>query len=162
MTAPTPAARATPSGRFLGDGYQTLVALTADTNIEFFEVTVTPPGIEMDDPNDTTTMHNVDWRTMSPRTLSKLTDTTITANYDPVVYNSILAIIGTVTVVTIHFPDGSSLCFYGFVKSFQPGELSEGNKPTCTVMIVATNQDPLTCAEAGPVYTAGTGTGQTC
>lgn len=162
MAAPTPTARATPTGRMLGDGYQTLVALASDTNIEFSEVTVTPPGIEGDEPNDTTTMHNVAWRTMAPRTLAKMTDTTVTANYDPSVYNAILAIINRVTTVTIHFPDGSSLAFYGFVKNFQPGELAEGSKPTCTLTIVATNQDPVACTEEDPVYTAGTGTSPTC
>lgn len=162
MTAPTPGTRLTPSGRQLGDGYQTLVALASDTNIQFWEQSVTPPGIEADEPNETTSMHNTAWRTFAPRTLSKLTDTTITANYDPSVYNAILAIINVVTTVTIHFPDGSTLAFYGFVRMFQPGELVEGTKPTATVTIVATNQDPVACTEEDPVYTAGSGTSPTC
>jgi hypothetical protein len=162
MAAPTPTVRVTPSGRKLGDGYKTLVTLAADTNIELWEKSVTPPGIEGDDPNDTTTMHNTTWRTKSPRTLATMTPMSLSCQYDPVAYSSVVALVNVVTTVTVHFPDGSTLAFYGFVKSFQPDALEEGKIPEAKVEIVPTNQDPVACTEESPVYTAGTGTSSSC
>ncbi len=162
MTAPSASARSTPSGRRLGDGYQTLVAFAADTNIEFWEKSVTPPGIDGGESIDTTTQHNTTWRTKSPSRLKTLTEFSMTAFYDPVVYTSIVALINVRTTVTVHFPDGSSLAFYGYLKSFQPDALEEGTMPTATVTVVPTNQDPTTCTEESPVYVAGTGTSPSC
>ena len=162
MAAPTPATRQDPSGRMLGDGYRTLVSITSDRNIELWEVSVTPPSLEGDEPVDTSTMHNDRYRTKAPRGLVTLNDFTFTCNYDPVAYSSISAIINVATTITIYFPDGSSLCFYGFVRTFAPDSLEEGTVPTATVTIVPTNMDPTNCVEAAPVYTAGTGTSPTC
>lgn len=159
MAAPSAATRLSPGGTKLGDGFRTLVTLSSDTNIELWEKSVTPPGIQGDDPTDTTTMQNTTWRTKSPRGLATLTDMTFTAQYDPVIYQSIIAILLDNITITIQFPDHSTLAFYGFVQSFIPGELVEGTPPEATITIVPTNQDPTTCDEEGPVYTAGAGTG---
>lgn len=162
MTAPAPSTRVTPNGRRLGDGYQTLVTLAADTAIDLWEKSVKPPGVQGEDALDTSNQHNVRWRTKSPRRLITLTDFTFTAFYDPGVYVSILDVINVRTTVTVLFPDGSTLAFYGFLKSFEPDNLEDGTQPTATVTIVPTNQDPTTCSEEGPVYTAGTGTSPSC
>lgn len=162
MTAPSPTARVTPSGRRLGDGHPTKVTFAADTNIELWETSVTPPGIEGDDPNENATMHSSAWRTKSPRALKTMTDMTFTAQYDPVVYNSVAALVNVPTTVTVTFPDGSTLAFYGFLKAFAPNELTEGTQPDAEITVVPTNMDPTTCAEEGPVYTAGSGTSSSC
>lgn len=162
MAAPTPTARTNPPGRKLGDGYKTLVTFSLDPDIDLWEKSVTPPGLEADDLNDTTTMHNTQYRTKSPRHLITLTENTFTALYSPAVYPEIEAILNRPQVVTHHFPDGSSLCYFAVLKSFVPGELVEGTPPEATVTIVPTNQDPITCDEEGPVFTPGSGTALSC
>lgn len=156
--APTPTARQTPAGIKLDDGYQTLVTFAAVPTISFWEKTVTPPGLDGGDGIDTTTMWNSDWRTKSPRSLVTMTDFTMTAAYDPNLYNSILSLLNRETTVTVTFPDGSTLAFYGFLKSFEPDSLSEGEQPVCTITVVPTNQDPTTGAEQAPVLTSVSGT----
>jgi hypothetical protein len=135
------------------------VALAADPDINFWEKSVTPPGLDGGDPVETSTMHNVRWRSMHPRALITMTPFQMTAAYDPEVYDSILDLINVQTTVTVHFPDGSSLAFFGYLQKFEPGELVEGSQPEATITVVPTNRDPVTCDEEDPVYTAGTGTG---
>jgi hypothetical protein len=158
MAAPTPGARLTPNGRKLGDGYQTLVAFSADNNIAFWEQSITPPGIKAEDPKDTSTMHNTKWRTFSPRRLITMSAFKMNVHYDPKVYQDILALVNINTTVTVHFPDVSSLCFYGVVTEFQPDALEEGKIPSASVTVFVTNTDPSDCTEQDPVYTSGPGT----
>lgn len=158
MSAPTPAARTDPAGIKLDDGYRCLVALNADPDASFWEKEVTPPGLDGGDGIDTTTMHNDDWRTMSPRALITMTPFSMVVAYDPNVYNNLLALINVKTTVTVHFPDGSTLAFYGYLKSFTPDALKEGEQPQATVEVVPTNQDPTTGAEEAPVLTSVSGT----
>lgn len=158
MTAPAATVRQSPDGERLGDGYQTLVTFAAIPDVALWEKSVTPPGVEGDDPNDNTTMHNVNWRTKSPRTLATLTDFQFTAGYDPAVIADILTLVNLVTTLTVRYPNGGTLAFYGFLKAFEPDSLEEGKVPECTVTVVPTNQDPTTCSEEGPVWTPGVGT----
>jgi hypothetical protein len=140
MPAPTPTARQAPTGIKLDDGYQTLVAFEADP-----------------DEIDTTTMHNVTWRTRNSRALRTLTEFTMTAAYDPNLYNSVLALVNQNTVITIHYPDTSTLAFWGFLKGFESGDLVEGEQPEITITVVPTNQDNAG-AEQAPVLTSAAGT----
>ena len=120
-------------------------------------MTVTPPGIDGGDAVETSTMHNETWRTMSPRHLKTMTDATLTAAYDPAVYDQIVALCNVHTTITIFFPDGSTLAFYGFLRLFEAQEAEEGSMPQCTVTITPTNTDPAGL-EAGPVMTSVAGT----
>ncbi len=151
MTAPTPSTRGTPNGRKLGDGYQTLVSFASNVTMAIWEKSITPPGVEGDAPNDTTTMHNLAWRTRSPRHLKTLTEFTMAALWDPKIITGLVTQVNRPDTVTVHFPDGSTLAFYGFLKSFKPGTLEEGKIPEISVDVVCTNQDPITCAEEAPV-----------
>ncbi len=144
--------RSTPGGIMLGDGYSTKIAFSSDPDIEFWERTVKPPGIDGGDPVDRTTMHNLTWRTMASRALRTLTNSSVTAGYDPKVFDSIVAIINVEQEITVHFPDGSILIFYGYLKSFEPNEHSEGALPEATIEIVPTNTNPTTGAESSPDY----------
>lgn len=158
MAAPTPTARQTPTGIKLDDGHSTLVTIGSDPDCSFWEKTVTPPGLDGGDPVETTTMHNDVWRTMAPRKLKTLTDLTTTAAYDPVIYTQLVGRINEETTITVTFPDGSTLAFYGYLRSFIPDEVSEGEQPTATATITPTNQDPTTGAEEAPVLTNVSGT----
>lgn len=156
--AVTHTTRSTPSGIKMDDGHSTKIAFARDPDIEFWEKTVQPPGVDGGDAIDTTTMHNVRWRTMAPRQLITLTEMQTTVAYDPVLYTSILNLINEEGGVTVHFPDGTQVSFFGYLKSFEPSENSEGEQPEATVTIVPTNQDPTTGAEVDPLVTAVAGT----
>lgn len=158
MAAPPTTARATPAGIKLDDGFSTVIAMAGDPDISFWEKTVKPPGIDGGDAVETTTMHNTVWRTMSPRALRTLTECTFTAAYDPGVFDQIVNIINYEQGFTIHFPDGSTLDFYGFLKNFEPQDMSEGAQPEASITISPTNQDPTSGAEEAPVLTSVAGT----
>lgn len=158
MTAPSVTARTTPTGIKLDDGYQTLVAFAADPDICFWEKSVTPPGMDGGDPVDTTTMLNETYRTRSPRALVTMTECQLTAAYDPNLYTTILLLLNVETSITVHFPDGSTVAFYGFLQKFSPKAHTEGAQPEADITIVPTNQDPTTGAETPPAIANVAGT----
>lgn len=153
MAAPTLATRLSPAGQRLQDGYQTLVTFGNNANIAFWEIEVQPPGIDGGDEINTTTMHNSVFRTFSPRSLYTLTPGTIVVAYDPCVYDEIMDEVNFPQSITVRFPDGATLVFFGYLKSFEPDPLVEGEMPTATVTFVPTNYDPTNCVEAAPVVT---------
>ncbi len=158
MAAPALSARSTPSGILLPDGYQTLISFAANTSVSFWEKTVKPPGLDGGDAIAQTTMHNTAYRTMAPRALKTLTESTCVCAYDPNVYNQIIALINVRTSITVHFPDGSTLSFFGFLQKFEPSEVKEGDQPEATVTIHPTNYDPVAHVESAPVLTSVAGT----
>ncbi len=158
MAAPVTTVRGAPLGGKMGDGYQTLIAFALDPTVSFWERTVTPPGIDGGDAVETTTMHNTEWRSMAARALKTLTESSLTVAYDPLVDTNILSLISNEGSVTVHFPDGSTLDFYGYLRSFQPGDLAEGTMPEATITITPTNYDPVNKVEAAPVYKTANGT----
>lgn len=159
MAAPTPTARVTPGGIQLPEGFSSKVTVAADTDISFWELSVAGGGIDNGDEIEQTSMHNTAVRTYAPRSLYRVTPLTVTAAYDPAVYTQIIALIGVRTTITRSFSDGSTICFYGFVKSFEPQEDGiDGNLPTAQIEIIPTNFDPSAHVEAAPVLTSVSGT----
>lgn len=158
MAAPVATVRQDPTGIRLDDGYRTLVTFASDPNIELWEVSVTPPGLDGGDEIDTTTMHNDTYRTRSPRSLKTLTEFSMTVAYDPSCYTALLALINVETTITVTFPDGSTLAFFGFLKAFQPDALEEGSPPRASVTVVPTNQDPTSGVEQAAVLVSVAGT----
>ena len=155
--APVATARGVPEGIPLFDGKSTLITFAGDPTIEFWEKTVTPPGIDTGDPIDVSTMHNTEWRTMYTRKLKTLTPSTVTAAYDPQIYTALIAIMGINDVITITFPDGSTIAFYGIVQTAEPGDNAEGEQPEMTITITPTNIDGAG-AEQAPVVVEVAGT----
>lgn len=160
MAAPAATVRGDPNtnGIPLPDGYQSLVTFETDADIELWEKTVTPPGIDGGDAVESTTMHNTTWRTFHPRNLKTLTEHSFTAAYDPDVYDQIVALCNVETTITVLFPDGSTLAFYGYLKNFEPSEMSEGEQPEATVTVQPTNWDHVNDVEAGPTVVEVSGT----
>jgi len=157
MPPPTPATTFTPPvGIKLGDGYQTLMVWADSTGtqvpVSFWIITVKPVGLDGGDPVDTTTMWNIEWHTKHPRFLANQTDATGTAAYDPQFYNNIIASFNKNGTITVRFPDGSTVAFYGYLQKFDPGELKEGEMPTAAITFIATNTDPVDGTEQAPVY----------
>ena len=159
MATPATTSRSTPAGKILEDGHSTVIAFARDVDVSFWEKTTQPPGMEGGDPIDITTMHNSTWRTMAPRSLITLTPFTVTAGYDPNVYNNILNnLLNQSGSITVHFPDGSTLDFYGYLQTFEPQANAEGTHPECNITIVPTNYDPTNDVEEAPVLTEVAGT----
>lgn len=155
---PTTTARQAPAGIKLENGHSTKIAFAADPDVSFWEKTVKPPGVDGGDAIEVDTMHNTTWRPKAPRTLKTLTDCSGSAAYDPNVITQAILLINVETSITIHFPDGSTLAFFGFLKSLEFNELSEGEFPMLTYTIVPTNADPTTGEEAAPVFVNVAGT----
>jgi hypothetical protein len=103
------------------------------------------------DPIDNTTMHNDSWRTRGPRHLVTLTDSKCKAAYDANLYSSILANLNVEQSITIQFSSGVAIAFYGFLRLFEPEEMTEDKMPTANITIVPTNVDPASGLEAPPV-----------
>lgn len=156
--APSATVRVAPSGIKLKDGFSTKVTFATDTNLEIWEKTVKPPGIDGGDAIDQTTMHNTTWRTMAARQLKTLTEASSKFAYDPSCYTAFIALINVETTITKTFPDGSTLAFYGFLKMVEFDDLAEGTQPEGTMTIVPTNFDPTNKVEAGPTITSVAGT----
>jgi hypothetical protein len=137
----------------LNDGHPTLVSFSLNPTIEFKEKTVTPPGIDGGGENDTTTMRNEAWRTRQPKSLKTLSEFSMTCAYDPVLYDSILAMVNVNQQITVTFPDESEVEFWGWLNAFTPNEVSEGEQPTAEIAVIPSNQDN-SGVEQPPVYTA--------
>ncbi len=159
MAAPDAAnaIRATPGGLPLRDGFNTIIGFSTDLDVNLWEKASTPPGDDMGDPIDTTTFWNATYKTKWPRTLIEVTDGSFTCAYDPLVRTQLLAMLGVNQEISVMFNDGSTWAFWGFLKSFTPQEVSDGEQPEAAVEFVITNADD-TFLEQGPVVGGVAGT----
>jgi len=114
----------------LNDGYQTLISFSvgASAGVQFWEKNVTPPGMDAGGANDTTTMRNTLYRTKAPKQLITMTDMTLTVAYDTELYDSILDMIKVNQLITITWPDDSTLAFWGWLDKFTPVQVAEGSQ----------------------------------
>ena len=158
MAAPSTTTRVTPLGQKLDEGQGTTIAFARDPDISFWEVTVQPSILDGGDPIDTTNAHNIQYKTMVARVLKAIGPTNFTAFFDPDVWNEAREMINQNDSVTIAYPDGSTLDFWGYLRSIEEQSLEEGAAPTLNGVIVVTNWDPTNDVEAGPVLTEVSGT----
>jgi len=139
----------------LTDGFPTLVDIDAAVLAIMHEKGITPPTIEGGGENDTTTMRNTVWRTRFPKLLKTLGEMSFTCAYDPAVYEDLVDIINVNKEITVTFPDGTVLTFWGWLDNFAPGEIVEGEQPEATATVIASNMDD-NLDEVGPTITPGT------
>ena len=158
MSAPADTTRIESSGIKMKDGYQSLIAPAADSNIAFWEMDTGLPGLDGGDAIDNTTQHNATYRTKRARALITMTEFTVTAAYDPDLYNEILAILNVEGAWTVTFPDLSTVSFFAWLRLFNPAGLVEGTMPECTITIEPSNWDPVANAEEALVLTSVAGT----
>lgn len=159
MAAPATTVRLTPVGIKLDEGFPTKIAFARSANVSLWEKTVQPPGVDGGEPVDTNTMHNLIWRTQNPRVLKTLMPHTFKCAYDPNAYNTIVSnLINANGSITVRFPDGSTLDYFGYLQKFEPDQIEEGKQPEATATIVPTNFDPVNHVEAAPVLTSVAGT----
>jgi hypothetical protein len=156
MALPVPSFRLTSvRGVYLVDGYQSLITLSTDPDIAFWEISVKPSGIDGGDPIDTTTMHAIVWRTKAARTLLTLMELTSTVAYDPRVYNRLFQHINREQTITIKWPDNTQLAFFGYLQKFEPSDHKEGELPTANITIWPTNWDLANNTPEVPVLVEG-------
>lgn len=138
---------------FLDDGYQTLISFAQDPDVLLREKEVTPPGIDGGGEIDTTTMQNDTYRTKFPKALITLSPASLVATYDPAVYPEIIALVNVNNLITVTFPDGDTLAFWGWLDKFNPGANTEGEQPTADVEIIPSNVND-SGVETAPVHAA--------
>ena len=137
----------------IDDGHSTIVTFAEDGAIALFEKEVTPPGVDGGGANPTTTMRNTVWRTNAPKKLKTLTDAALTVAYDPAVIDSIVAMCQINQLITVTYPDLSTLAFWGWLDTFTPNANVEGEQPTAEVNIIPSNMNG-SLVETAPVFTA--------
>jgi hypothetical protein len=137
----------------MDDGFKTIIAFASNPTVKLYEKDVTPPGIEAGGAVDTTTMRNTTWRTRNAKKLKTLSDSSFVAAYDPTVYSQLVAMIGVNQQITITFPDSKTLIFWGWLDSFKPGKIAEGEQPTADCTIIPSNQN-TSGVETAPTYPA--------
>jgi hypothetical protein len=162
MAAPVPHAPEDNTGAVLGNGYGARLVFSSNPTVPFEEVEVTPPGWEGGEPLDLSNHHNKKYRTKAPRRLIDMTDAELTVNYSTDMVGDIEGLVNHHDTITVWWPDNAHVAFYGYLRTFKPGRLVDGEKPSATVTVVVTNTDPATCKEAGPTWVASTGTGVAC
>lgn len=159
MAAPATTARVTPAGIRLRDGFPSKIAFAKDSDVSFWEITVKPPGLDGGDAIDIDTMFNTTYSMRAEQALIMLTEGQVEAAYDPNVINNIISnLINQNGSITIHFKDGSTLDFFGYLRTFDPQPLQKGQMPRATIAFTPTNYDPVNNVEAGPVLTSVAGT----
>ena len=153
--------RSAPLGTMLTNGYQSLIAISNNTEISFWEKTVQPVGLDGGEPIDVTTQHNTTIKTKAPQALPELTASSITAAFDPIVLNHILAagvgneILNHNQLISHHMPDTSQWDTYGFFRSFIPAAFANGTHPEATIVIEYTGlSDAVPSVETMPLYIA--------
>jgi len=130
----------------LKDGFSTTISVAGTT---FIEKTLTPPGISAGGAIDTTNMRSTAWRTKRPKSILELLDSGISVQWDPAAYTAIKADLGVNQEIIVTFPDGDILAFYGWIDTFDPGEMQEGEEPLADVTIIASNTDSTVGATLG-------------
>jgi len=135
------------------DGHATLISFGDFPSVLFEEKTVTPPSIEGGGAIDTTTMRNTTYRQNDPKSLKTLGNMTSTVAYDPKALTDAESMIQVNQLVTVTFPDGQQVAFWGWLDSFTPGENTEGEQPTAEITVIPSNHD-TNDDEVGPAHTA--------
>lgn len=139
------------------DGYGARITLET-SGIQFYEKSVTPAGADGQDPVDVTTNAKTTYREKFARALKELTNASGTVAFDPAQYSTIIGAINTHQVVRIDFREGDCCSFYGFLKSFVPGELADGEQPEAEIELVPVGVNASGTEEGINYYTTTTTT----
>jgi len=138
----------------MDDGHSTTIEFASEDSagLKMYEKEVSPPGIEGGGPNDTTTMRNSVYRTFAPKKLITLTDCTLKVSYDAAIEPQLIELVNENNLITITYPDGATLAFWGWLNSFIPDPLIEGAQPEATITIHPSNQN-ASLVETAPEFT---------
>ena len=135
----------------LDDGHSTIFSFSEAPTIKLYEKEITPPGMTAGGPIDTTTMRNHRWRTFAPKKLLSLTAMSCTVAYATDAIPILFDMIGVKQEITVIWPDGATVTFWGWIEEFTPGSNVEGEQPTASLTITPSNVD-ADGVEVEPVY----------
>jgi hypothetical protein len=127
-----------PVGNKIGDGFPIILTFANNPTLALWWKTVKPPGMQGGEAVDDTSMYNVAYNTFNPRKLKKLTPVTSTAQWDEDQYNAYFDQINKNQLISVTFPSGRVIQFWGYLQNFDPNEMSEGNDTTAAVTIMPT------------------------
>lgn len=150
MAAPSVQTRDTPAGIPQKEGHGTKIAMENDSNIEFWEVEVQPMGIDGGAEINMINMHLTTWEVFRAKTLKRGSPFTVSAQYDQMVYVSIMAQINQEQTLTVIHPDTSTTSFFGWMQNFDPQPNVSGQAPLANITFVPSSWDPTNNVEAGP------------
>lgn len=136
----------------IDDGFSTIYTFSANGAVAFYERETTPPGVDGGGANDTTNMRNTEWRTRAPKKLKTLSDAGTTVMWKSEAFEDVVDMVNVNQLITLTFPDGSTLAFWGWLNKFTPNAHKEGEVATAMVEIIPSNQNG-SGVETGPVYT---------
>jgi len=158
MAVPATSIRGTPAGTRLKDGYQVLIAFSANLTVAFFEMTTQPLGLDNGDEIDITTQHNIALRQSAARSLRTQREMSSVVAYDPLVIDEIIALIGVEQAITLNFANSDTWDFFGYLKTFDPQSMEEGSMPEANISIMPIGRDPADDTEAPINYKTSVGT----
>lgn len=136
----------------LQDGFKTLIGLANVPAVKFYEKEVTPPSVSGGGANEQTTMRNTAYRTQGPKKLKTIGDIKAKVSYDAAVITDILAQINVNQLITVTYPDNSTLAVWGWLDEFTPGNNVEGQQPMADITIKVSNLN-ASGVETAPAYT---------
>ena len=128
------------------DGFSTTIqfpdAAGAIAGVLFKEKTVKPFGLDSRGPIDTTSMRNLALVTKVPKKLIDVTQMTLTVQWDPAIYGTLLNVTGIMRInqrVYVRFPNSEIWSIYGWCDKFDPQDNTEGEVPMANMTIEVSN-----------------------
>lgn len=159
MAAPSVTARTLPVGYKLPEGFKAAIAPSLRPGINFWETELAPAGAGVPE-IDTSTQHNITWRTKWISALKESKPIPVVAGYDPDEMDNMIFLLGAQSgSFTIHAPQNTKYAYWGAMSdlTFQPWRA--GQFPLANMAWTVTNYDTANRVEAGPAVTAAAGTG---
>ncbi len=139
----------------LKNGFKTLVTFSQVLFPDFYgEVEVTPPGTSARGGIPQSTMRNILWTTQLPKGLKELQPLTMKVAYDTRLIPVLMTLVGVNQRVTIRWPDGATLSFWGWIDEATFDSMTEDNRPIYNLSVQTSNVNAA-CVESGPVFVEG-------
>lgn len=135
----------------MDDGFSTTLTLANLPDAKMYERELVLSGPSMEGPINSTTMRNLQYRTNEAKALKSLPPFSITVAFATELFHFIKEQVGVNQLITVTFPDATTMYFYGWVEEFTPGKMVEGEQSTATLTIHASLVDSNNL-ETPPAY----------
>jgi len=125
------------------DGFPTTIVFDG-CSLTICVKTLTPPEMDSGGSIDINGMTPTTrkFRLRAPKRLISLNSMSLTAAYDPIIYDQGMIVararVGAIQSFTVVFSNGDTLIFYGFVEKISFQEIKEGEQPMVNITITPT------------------------